>query len=501
MLNQPFLTHILNNFLEHVFVLNSHQEILFQTEGNENLLGYSNAEIADGSFSGLFINPNFSFKETIEKAKKFGEFISTENFKHKTKKYINIAFRVVYHVDETNNEERYIFYLKDNTQQNIVRNDILKKSLTIENLSKSRMIRNGHIDEAIYEILESSSRAVQTTRVNAWVFDENRTKIQCVGNYDARENKLIHQTSLPRILMPKYFALFETEKIIITPDTSKENRTDEMDETYLKPNNIQSLMDIPVRIEGEMIGVICFENVGAPREWTLMEQKYGLVAAQMLSLTIESYNKQKAKQDLELMLKEKTILLQEVNHRVKNNLAIIGSLMNLQSEKSKDDYHKQLFIECRNRLDSISTVHELIYKSKNYTHIDFKDYLNQIINHITGSYKSFEYIKIVKDIEEVQVNISSAIPLALIVNELITNSYKHAFISKKEGEIVIKLTEKDGQVFLTISDNGQGFDKNTIPKTSMGMDILNGLITQIDGTCDLTSNEKGTLYKISFSNK
>jgi two-component sensor histidine kinase len=225
------------------------------------------------------------------------------------------------------------------------------------------------------------------------------------------------------------------------------------------------------------------------------------VAAQMLSLTIESYNKQKAKQDLELMLKEKTILLQEVNHRVKNNLAIIGSLMNLQSEKSKDDYHKQLFIECRNRLDSISTVHELIYKSKNYTHIDFKDYLNQIINHITGSYKSFEYIKIVKDIEEVQVNISSAIPLALIVNELITNSYKHAFISKKEGEIVIKLTEKDGQVFLTISDNGQGFDKNTIPKTSMGMDILNGLITQIDGTCDLTSNEKGTLYKISFSNK
>ncbi|MES2567483.1 MAG: histidine kinase dimerization/phosphoacceptor domain -containing protein [Bacteroidota bacterium] len=501
MLSQSFTKYVLNNFLEHIFVLNSKQEILFQTDGNESLLGFTNGEIADGSFSGLFIDPNFSFKDTIAKAKKFGEFISTENFKHKTKKYINIAFRVVCHEDEISKEELYIFYVRDNTQQNIVRKDILKKSLTIEGLSKSRMIRDGHINEAIYEILEASSRAVQTTRVNAWLFDENHTKIQCIGNYDARENKLVHQTSLPRILMPQYFKLFETEKIIITPDTSIENRTDEMDETYLKPNDIQSLMDIPVRVEGEMIGVICFENVGTPREWTLMEQKYGLVAAQMVSLAIETYNKQNAKLELESSLNEKTVLLNEVNHRVKNNLAIVGSLLNLQSEKSKDDYHKQLFIEARNRLDSISTVHELIYKSKNYTKIDFKAYLDQIIDHITGSYKSFEYIKIVKEIEEVHVNISSAIPLALIVNELITNSYKHAFKSKKTGGIEITLSEKDGLVFLGISDNGQGFDKDNIPKTSMGMDILNGLINQIEGSCDLTSNENGTSYKISFSNK
>ena len=179
----------------------------------------------------------------------------------------------------------------------------------------------------------------------------------------------------------------------------------------------------------------------------------------------------------------------------------MGSLMNLQSEKSNDDYHKQLFIECRNRLDSIATVHELIYKSKNYTNIDFKAYLNMIIDHITGSYKSFDYIKIVKNIEEVHVNISVSIPLALIVNELITNCYKHAFKNKNEGEIRITLLEQDDRVFLTISDNGIGFDKNTIPKTSMGMDILNGLITQIDGKSDLISNEKGTTYKISFSNK
>lgn len=501
MVNKSFFNLIVNNFLEHVFVLNSQLEIIFQTENNSSLLGFSNDEILKKGFSSLFINPLFSLNEALDKAEKYGEFYGTENFEHKTKKHINIAFRILYQEDESTHEHLFVFYLRDNTQQNLVRKDIIKKSLTIENLSKSRKIRDGQINEAIYEILESSSRAMQVTRINAWLFDKEKTQIQCIGNFDARENKLVPQTALPRIAMPLYFNLFETEKIIITRDTLTETKTAELYEFYLKPHDIQSLMDVPVRIEGEMIGVICFENVGAPREWTLQEQKYGLVAAQMLSLTIESHNKQLAKKALELALEEQTILLQEVNHRVKNNLSIVASLMNLQSEKSHDDYHKQLFMECRNRLESIASVHELIYKAKSYSHINFKEYLNQIIEHISNSYKSFEHIKIVKGITDVHVDISSAIPMALIVNELITNAYKHAFHNKTEGIIEISLLENNNQVFLTIKDNGNGFDKTVIPKNSIGMDILSGLIEQIEGTCNLTSNEKGTLYKISFSKK
>ncbi len=501
MLSKSFFNLVVNNFLEHVFVLNNKREIVFQTENNSSLLGYTEEEITKNGFQSLFINPQFSFDEALDKSVKYGEYYNTENFKHKTKKYINVAFRILYQEDESNHESFYVFYLRDNTQQNLVRKDIIKKSLTIENLSKSRKIRDGRIDEAIYEILESSSRAMQITRVNAWLFDNEKTQIQCIGNFDARENKLVPQTALPRIAMPLYFHLFETEKIIIIRDAFNESKTSELLEFYLKPHDIQSLMDVPVRIEGEMVGVICFENVGAPREWTLQEQKYGLVAAQMLSLTIESHNKQKVKQELEMALVEKNILLQEVNHRVKNNLSIVASLMNLQSEKSNDDYHKQLFIECRNRLDSIATVHELIYKAKSYSHINFKEYLNQIIDHISDSYNSIKHIKIIKGITEMDVDISAAIPLALIVNELITNAYKHAFTNKKEGTIEVSLLENNKQVFLIIKDNGHGFDKTIVPKNSIGMDILGGLIEQINGTCNLTSNEKGTQFKISFSKK
>lgn len=499
--DKSFFNHIINNFLEHVFVLNIKGEIVFQTENNSSLFGYTTDEIIENGFQWLYIASEFSFNETLDKAKKYGEYYDAENFKHKTKKIINVAFRILYQEDEVTKEPFFVIYLRDNTQQNLVRKDIIKKTLTIESLSKSRKIRDGNIDQAIYEILESSSRAMQVTRVNAWVFDDKKTEIKCIGNFDARKNKLVPQASLPRNIIPNYFHLFETEKIIIIRDTLNELRTSELSDIYLKPNDIQSLMDIPVRIEGEMIGVICFENVDAPREWTLQEQKYGLIAAQMLSLTIESHNKQKAKKELEIALNEKNVLLQEVNHRVKNNLSIVASLMNLQSQKSNDDYHKQLFLECRNRLDSIAAIHELIYKDKSYSHINFKDYLKQILDHIYESYRSIDHVKIIKELTDVHVDISVAIPLALIVNELITNAYKHAFTNKKDGIIEVSLLENNKQVFLTIKDNGHGFDKNIIPKNSIGMDILDGLIEQIDGISHLESNEKGTEFKISFSKK
>ncbi len=501
MISSDITNHVINHFLEHVFVINTQQEIIFHTKDLSSFFGFSDKEIGKMGLRSLFHDPHISLTVILKKAAQDGEYASSENFKHKTKNYINVSFRVCYHKEPKSKEVFYVFYLKDNTQQKLLRRDIIKKSLTIENLSKSRKIRDGKLDEAIYEILESSSKAMHTTRVNAWIFDNEKTEIQCIGNFDARVNQLVPQNALPRIAMPMYFNLFETEKIIITSDVNTDLKTAEMREFYLNPHDIQALMDVPVRIEGEMIGVICFENIGTTREWTLQEQKYGLVAAQMLSLTIETHNKQIARHALEVSLKEQEILLQEVHHRVKNNLSIIASLMNLQAEKSHDNYHKQLFIECRNRLDSIAIVHEVIYRAKSYSQLNFKDYLIQILEQISASYHSLKNVKIIKGITDVNVDISLAIPLALIVNELITNAYKHAFKATEKGIIEVTLLENNKQVFLTIKDNGTGFNKKIVPENSIGMDILNGLIDQIDATCKLETNGKGTFYKISFSKK
>ena len=153
MANERIIKNIVNNFLEHVIVLNTQKKIIFQTKNITTLLGFSNEEIHDLNISQLFLSSNFSLDDALAKAKKYGEFICTENLKHKTKHYINIAYRLYFEEDEASNTSYYVFYLRDNSLQNLIRKDIIKKSLTIERLSKSRKIREGKVEEAIYEIL------------------------------------------------------------------------------------------------------------------------------------------------------------------------------------------------------------------------------------------------------------------------------------------------------------------------------------------------------------
>ena len=219
--------------------------------------------------------------------------------------------------------------------------DLLRKTLTIEQLSKSRKIRDGKLNDAIYEILEMSSKAVQVERVNAWLFNEDATLIECIGNYDASIPGLIEQDSLPRIQMPNYFRLFETEKIIISSHSMDSEITRELRDHYLIPNNIHAMMDIPLRIEGDIIGVICFEQVDHSRDWSLQDQKFGLIAAQMVSLSVETNKRKLIQQQLESALRQQKRLMFETNHRIKNNLAITTSLMRMQLDKCKDDFHRR----------------------------------------------------------------------------------------------------------------------------------------------------------------
>lgn len=495
---EAIFSEIIHQFLEHIIILNSKKEIVFISDGISKLLGYSANEIQQQGLDFFIYDPKTKLETLYTKVQKYGECFFSDDVKHKTRTRINVVLRVT--SIEQNGTTYYALFIRDNTHQQIIRKDIIKKALTVEALSKSRKIREGNINEAIYEILQLSSRATNTARVNAWIFDKDKTEIQCIGNFDARENKLIPQSSLPRIAMPFYFSLFETEKIIMTTDAFHETKAAELYDFYLKPHDIQALMDIPIRVEGEIIGVICFENVGSPREWTLQEQKYGLVAAQMISLAMETFEKKKAKLSLEISLNEQKILLQEIHHRVKNNLSIIASLLNLQAQKSKDDYHRHLFTESKDRLSSIAMVHELIYKAKSYAQLNFKEYLIQILDHLNDSYNSGGQIKLLKGITDVQVDISCAIPLALIVNELITNAYKHAFKGREHGQIEVSLMENNQQVFLTIKDNGIGYETYSITENSIGLDILNGLIDQIDGHYQHI-NQNGTTHKISFSKK
>ncbi len=197
-------------------------------------------------------------------------------------------------------------------------------------------------------------------------------------------------------------------------------------------------------------------------------------------------------------LDEKNILIAELHHRVKNNLAIISGLFSL---KINDDLHedaKNVLLESRNRVRSMALIHNRLYKSDNLTNIDFEAYAKELISEISASYPAVaNSVKIDTDIKNVSININSAIPCGLILNELLTNAYKHAFIDKTDGHIHVSFEDDNKVIFMKVRDNGVGLPSNYNQKQSLGVTVIESLSEQLDGSFNF-SNNNGTCFELKF---
>ncbi len=201
-------------------------------------------------------------------------------------------------------------------------------------------------------------------------------------------------------------------------------------------------------------------------------------------------------------LKEKEVLLKEVHHRVKNNMQVISSILNLQSSYVKDEYALNLLKESQNRIKTMAYIHESLYQNKTFSSINFTEYITTLTNNILHSYTaSIQKVRLVMDMQKVILNLDTSIPAGLIINELVTNSIKHAFKGLNEGIIFINLFTKDNMLFLEVSDNGKGFPKEIDFKNtnSLGLQLVNTLIEQLNGAIELKeNNNKGTSFYINF---
>jgi two-component sensor histidine kinase len=184
---------------------------------------------------------------------------------------------------------------------------------------------------------------------------------------------------------------------------------------------------------------------------------------------------------------EKEVLLQEIHHRVKNNMQIISSLIRLQSNQSEDQSLHGLFTETQNRINSMALVHEFLYKTKNFEKLELKGYLTELVNHLFRSYEMDTDISKTMDISSNHASIDSIIPIGLIVNEAISNSLKHGFHGRDEGAVTILFYEKEGQGFvLEISDDGNGgVEEKEGKPSSLGMELIDSLVSQLDGVMTL----------------
>jgi two-component sensor histidine kinase len=192
--------------------------------------------------------------------------------------------------------------------------------------------------------------------------------------------------------------------------------------------------------------------------------------------------------------------MREIHHRVKNNLQIISSLLNLQSQYIKDENVLDIFSDSQNRVRSMAIIHEKLYKSNSMSKIDFDEYISDMVDSLFYNYNVDESrIKLHKYIDEIHLNVDTAIPCGLIVNELITNCLKHAFPGNINGDVNIDLRNIDGKYVLNVKDNGVGFPDNIDYKNteSLGLQLVTSLVNQIEGTIELNHSE-GSNFKIIF---
>lgn len=243
------------------------------------------------------------------------------------------------------------------------------------------------------------------------------------------------------------------------------------------------------RIENEEQQVIFYEN-----RFSKMNEEEVIVLSRNITETIEHEAK------LVESVKEKEVLLKEVHHRVKNNLQVINSILNLQSSYVSDPKTLEIINESQNRIRSMSYIHESLYQTKDFSSINFADYITNLVQNLVHSYQLYHNkISLDLDIQPVKLALDQAIPCGLILNELISNALKYAYPAAKKGKIAIHVREENSKIFMQVQDFGIGLPAgfNVENSESLGLSLVYTLVDQLDGELILKT-DGGTEFLITF---
>jgi two-component sensor histidine kinase len=265
---------------------------------------------------------------------------------------------------------------------------------------------------------------------------------------------------------------------------------------------------LPMVMDEDVVGILAvwgpdLKNDDIPALTVFSNQ----VASAIKSTTLynhaqeEIITRREAEAKIQTALNEKEVLLREIHHRVKNNLQVVSSLLNLQAAQSKDPSYVEGLRESQNRVRAMALIHEKLYQSDDLARINFAPYMQGLVSFLSQTYRiSQERVNIRLEIRDTLLGLDTAIPCGLIVNELVSNALKYAFPDGNRGMITITCRPlNDGEILLEVADNGIGLPQGVIPaqSNSLGLKLVSGLVKQIDGTMSVESND-GLHYRIHF---
>ena len=265
-----------------------------------------------------------------------------------------------------------------------------------------------------------------------------------------------------------------------------------------------SCIALPLIAQGEAFGAI---TIYAPEpeafddeETRFLERLAGNLSFGIQALREREKNK-RAEAQIKASLMEKEVLLREIHHRVKNNLAVMQSMLRLQSRYAQSTEFSRMLEDAQNRIMSMALAHELLYQSENLTYVNVGQYVGKLVHHLVASLSELGgRVKITNEIQNVNLGIDIAIPLGFILTELISNCLKHAFPEERRGEISVSLqTVGDKEFELKVHDDGVGMaaDIDTEHPSAMGLDLVRIFVSQLSGTMEIL-REKGTDVRIRF---
>ena len=233
-----------------------------------------------------------------------------------------------------------------------------------------------------------------------------------------------------------------------------------------------------------------------------VEQRTNELQITNQNLNCQIIEREKAEAQVRKSLQEKELLLKEIHHRVKNNLLVVSNLLDFQTDYIEEGAIIKMFENSQHRINSMALIHEQLYNSANFKKLNLSDYVTALVEKLSDSYETYQKgIKILSDTDEIYLNIETAQPCGLIINELIANALEHAFPNNRQGTIWLIFKKKEPeQIILTITDDGIGFPENIdFQQTeSLGLQLVCTLTEQLEGEIELQPT-KGTSFVITFA--
>ncbi|MDO9577401.1 MAG: tetratricopeptide repeat protein [Candidatus Cloacimonadales bacterium] len=339
-----------------------------------------------------------------------------------------------------------------------------------------------------------------------------KTAFECEQKYSAIKDSLFHES------MAEKLAAIETNYMIVKAEKEKEilikdNLLYKFDIQKVNLEKLRSYILVLLLLLLSMIITFAYYQKRAINK-ILQKSKANLeievehrtieLAKTNTDLLNEIEERKKAEIIITDSLKEKEVMLREIHHRVKNNLQIISSILNLQTYDEIDDKSLSILENTRNRVYSMSLIHEKLYMERNLAQIEFKDYISGLLNYLLGNYQfDSKRIDVKLEIKKVFLNLDTAIPCGLLINEIFTNSIKHAFQNMEEGLVTIQMFKDKKNYFnLIIGDNGNIIhsEEELINHKSIGMQLIKLLAKQINSEL-IIDVSGGVKYIFKFKEK